>query len=150
MSAIALFEENQVRRAWYHSEEKWHFAIVDGIAILTDSPNPQVFWRIMKKRLKDEGNETVINYNGLKLTDADGKQRMTDLELIFTMLGEASTRGCVPPAAVPMNSKSQTKMNTPRQFSLSAPPSFRCEVPFQSIQFSCYPQTSVISLLPQR
>jgi len=122
MSAIALFEENQVRRAWYHSEEKWHFAIVDGIAILTDSPNPQVYWRVMKKRLKDEGNETVINCNGLKLTDADGKQRMTDLELVCTMPGEASTRGCVPPAAgrdcappaaVPMNSKCQRKMLPP-------------------------------------
>ena len=91
MSAIALFEEKQVRRVWNPSEEKWHFAIVDVIAILTDSPNPQVYWRVMKKRLKDEGNETVTNCNGLKMTAADGKRRMTDLELIFTMLGEAST-----------------------------------------------------------
>ena len=72
-------------------EEKWYFAIVDVIAILTASPNPQVYWRVLKKRLKAEGNETVTNCNGLKMTAADGKQRMTDLELIFTMLGEAST-----------------------------------------------------------
>ena len=79
MSAISLFEEKQVRRAWNASEEKWVFAIVDVIAILTDSPNPQVYWRVMKKRLADEGNETVTNCNGLKMTAADGKQRMTDV-----------------------------------------------------------------------
>ena len=79
MSAISIFEEKQVRRAWDSIEEKWVFAIVDVIAILTDSPNPQVYWRVMKKRLMDEGNETVTNCNGLKMTAADGKQRMTDV-----------------------------------------------------------------------
>lgn len=79
MSAISIFEEKQVRRAWDSTEEKWFFAIVDVIAILTDSPNPQVYWRVMKKRLMDEGNETVTNCNGLKMTAADGKQRMTDV-----------------------------------------------------------------------
>ncbi len=79
MSAISLFEEKQVRRAWNAAEEKWVFAIVDVIAILTDSPNPQVYWRVLKKRLTDEGNETVTNCNGLKMTAADGKQRMTDV-----------------------------------------------------------------------
>ncbi len=72
MSAITLFEEKQVRRAWNAAEEKWYFAIVDVIAILTNSPNPQVYWRVMKKRLLDEGNETVTNCHGLKMTDADG------------------------------------------------------------------------------
>ncbi len=79
MSAISLFDGKQVRRAWNASEEKWLFAIVDVIAILTDSPNPQVYWRVMKKRLTDEGNETVTNCNGLKMTAADGKQRLTDV-----------------------------------------------------------------------
>ncbi len=79
MSAISLFEEKQVRRAWNAAEEKWYFSIVDVIAILTDSPNPQVYWRVMKKRLIAEGNETVTNCNGLKMTAADGKQRMTDV-----------------------------------------------------------------------
>jgi hypothetical protein len=79
MSSISLFEEKQVRRAWNADEEKWVFSIVDVIAILTDSPNPQVYWRVMKKRLKDEGNETVTNCNGLKMTAADGKQRVTDV-----------------------------------------------------------------------
>lgn len=79
MPSITLFEEKQVRRAWNSSEEKWQFAIVDIIAILTDSPNPQVYWRVLKKRLKAEGNETVTNCNGLKMTAADGKLRMTDV-----------------------------------------------------------------------
>ena len=78
MSQISLFEEKQVRRAWNAKDEQWVFAIVDVIAVLTDSPNPQVYWRVLKKRLKDEGNETVTNCNALKMTAADGKQRMTD------------------------------------------------------------------------
>jgi DNA-damage-inducible protein D len=79
MSAIILFEEKQVRRAWNEAEEKWYFAIVDVIAALTGSPNPQVYWRVMKKRLLAEGNQTVTNCNALKMTAADGKQRMTDV-----------------------------------------------------------------------
>lgn len=67
MSAISIFEEKQV------------FAIVDVIAILTANPNPQVYWRVLKKRLTAEGNETVTNCHGLKMTADDGKQRMTDV-----------------------------------------------------------------------
>jgi methylphosphotriester-DNA--protein-cysteine methyltransferase len=79
MSNIILFEEKHVRRAWDKGAEKWLFAIVDVIAILTCSPNPQVYWRVMKKRLRDEGNQTVTNCNALKMTAADGKQRLTDV-----------------------------------------------------------------------
>lgn len=55
------------------------FSVVDVVAVLTDSPNPQTYWRVMKKRLKDEGNETVTNCNALKMTAADGKKRLTDV-----------------------------------------------------------------------
>ena len=79
MSAITLFEEKQVRRSWNATDNKWYFAIVDVIAILTDSSNPQVYWRVLKKRLTQEGNESVTNCNGLKMTAADGKQRQTDV-----------------------------------------------------------------------
>ena len=79
MSAIIIFEEKQVRRAWNEAEGKWYFAIVDVIAVLTDSHNPQVYWRVMKKRLTDEGSETVTKCNALKMTAADGKQRLTDV-----------------------------------------------------------------------
>ena len=57
----------------------WYFSIVDVVAVLTDSPNPQTYWRVLKKRLKDEGNETVTSCNALKMTAADGKRRLTDV-----------------------------------------------------------------------
>jgi hypothetical protein len=78
-TAIKLFEHRQVRTQWDEEKQKWFFAIVDVIAILTDSQNPQVYWRVMKKRLFDEGNETVTNCNGLKMTAPDGKMRLTDV-----------------------------------------------------------------------
>lgn len=77
--AIKLFEEKKVRTAWDGDQEKWYFSIVDAVAILTDSPNPQVYWRVLKKRLIAEGNETVTNCNGLKMVAPDGKKRMTDV-----------------------------------------------------------------------
>lgn len=78
-TAIKLFEEKKVRTHWDEEEQQWYFAIVDVISILTASPNPQVYWRVLKKRLKDEGNETVTNCNGLKMPAPDGKMRMTDV-----------------------------------------------------------------------
>lgn len=142
MNNLVLFEEKQVRRVWNEANQKWYFAIVDVVAVLTDSVNPGAYWRKLKERLKKEGNETVTDCHAFKMTAADGKQRltdewqkrgvkeqleyailtaeiskatfgmtpteyrdykalnhtgdnlrdhMTDLELIFTMLGEAST-----------------------------------------------------------
>ena len=79
MSNIKLFESKQVRSQWNEQEQKWYFAIVDVIEILTNSPNPQVYWRVLKKRLLDEGNETVTNCNALKMQAADGKMRLTDV-----------------------------------------------------------------------
>ena len=76
---IQLFENQPIRAAWDTEQEEWYFSIVDVIRVLTDSPNPQTYWRVMKKRLKDEGNETVTNCNGLKMVAADGKRRMTDV-----------------------------------------------------------------------
>lgn len=78
-SIIVLIEEKQVRRAWDQAADKWYFAIVDVIAVLTDSANPAVYWRVLKKRLSDEGSETVTKCNALKMTAADGKQRLTDV-----------------------------------------------------------------------
>jgi len=78
-SKIKIFEQTQVRTHWDEEQEKWYFAIVDVIAILTDSNNPQVYWRVLKKRLIAEGNETVSNCNGLKMHAPDGKMRMTDV-----------------------------------------------------------------------
>jgi hypothetical protein len=87
--AIQLFEEKRVRTVWDTGQEKWYFSIVDVIEVLTESPNPQVYWRVLKKRLKDEGNETVTNCNGLKMLAPDGKMRLTDVadtEQLFRLI----------------------------------------------------------------
>jgi len=86
---IKIFDDKQVRTFWDSEQEKWFVAIVDVIALLTESPNPQVYWRVMKKRLLDEGNETVTKCNGLKMLAADGKMRMTDVadtEQLFRLI----------------------------------------------------------------
>lgn len=76
---IQLFHQQKIRSHWDAEQEKWYFSIVDVVAVLTDSDNPQVYWRVLKKRLSDEGNETVTNCNALKMEAADGKMRMTDV-----------------------------------------------------------------------
>ena len=78
-SSIQLFDDQKIRTAWDAEKEEWYFAIVDVIAVLTDSADPQNYWRVLKKRLKDEGNETITNCNGLKMTAPDGKKRKTDV-----------------------------------------------------------------------
>ena len=75
---IKIFENKRVRTAWNADQEEWYFAVVDVVEILTDSPNPQTYWRVLKKRLKDEGNETVTSCNVLKMLAKDGKSRLTD------------------------------------------------------------------------
>ena len=77
--ALQLFEQRKVRTVWDDQEEKWYFAIVDVVAVLTDSTNPQTYWRVLKNRLSKEGNETVTNCNAFKLRAADGKMRLTDV-----------------------------------------------------------------------
>ena len=74
-----LFEDRKIRTVWDDKEEKWYFSIVDVVAVLTDSENPQTYWRVLKNRLKKEGNQTVTNCNGLKLRAADGKMILTDV-----------------------------------------------------------------------
>jgi hypothetical protein len=88
-AAVKLFEQKNVRSVWDDSEEKWYFSIVDVMSVLTDSQNPQVYWRVLKKRLLSEGNQTVTNCNGLKMIAADGKMRMTDVadtEQLFRLI----------------------------------------------------------------
>lgn len=76
---IKLFDEKIVRTVWDDKEEKWYFSIVDVVEILTDSKDPQAYWRKLKQRLKKEGNETVTNCHSLKMRASDGKMRMTDV-----------------------------------------------------------------------
>ena len=84
-----LFEDRKIRTVWDDKEEKWYFSIVDVVAVLTDSENPQTYWRVLKNRLKKEGNQTVTNCNALKLRAADGKMRLTDIadtEQLFRLI----------------------------------------------------------------
>ena len=77
--AIKIFEEKKVRTVWDDETEEWFFSVVDVVAILTDSPNPSNYWKVLKHRLRKEGNESVTNCNQLKLKASDGKYYNTDV-----------------------------------------------------------------------
>lgn len=86
---IRQYERQVIRSLWDEAQEKWYFSIVDVIAVLTESANPTTYWRVLKKRLKDEGNESVTNCNALKMRAADGKMRQTDVadtEQLFRLI----------------------------------------------------------------
>ena len=97
--SIQLFEEKKVRTFWDEKQEKWYFSIVDAIAILTDSLDPAAYWRKLKQRLKQEGNETVTNCHGLKMRAADGKMRLTDVadtEQLFRLIQSVPSQKAEP------------------------------------------------------
>ncbi|MDR6966300.1 hypothetical protein J2X31_000293 [Flavobacterium arsenatis] len=88
-NAIQLFEDKKVRTVWDTEQEKWFISIIDVIAVLTDSVDPNAYWRKLKQRLKREGNETVTNCHGLKMQASDGKMRLTDVpdtEQLFRLI----------------------------------------------------------------
>ena len=76
---LQLFEEQSVRTHWDEEQEKWFFSVVDVVAILSESIDPQSYWRKLKQRLRVEGNETVTNCHGFKMLAKDGKMRLTDV-----------------------------------------------------------------------
>ena len=78
-TSIKLFEDYKVRTSWDNEKELWYFSVIDIVAILTESKDPRTYWKVLKNRLKSEGNETVTNCNQLKLVAHDGKMRMTDV-----------------------------------------------------------------------
>lgn len=97
--SIQLFEEKKVRTFWDEKQEKWYFSIVDAIAILTDSIDPAAYWRKLKQRLKQEGNETVTNCHGLKMRAADDKMRLTDVadtEQLFRLIQSVPSQKAEP------------------------------------------------------
>lgn len=76
---IQLFENQPIRTAWDEELEEWYFSIIDVVAVLTESKDANAYWRKLKQRLIQEGNETVTNCHALKMKAADGKKRMTDV-----------------------------------------------------------------------
>lgn len=88
-TAIKLFNEKQIRTHWDDEQEKWYFSIVDVVGVLTDSLNPNNYWKVLKHRLAKEGSELVTNCNQLKMISADGKYYKTDVadtEQLFRLI----------------------------------------------------------------
>ena len=77
--SLQLFEDQPIRTAWDEEKEEWYFSVVDVVGILSESKDPPAYWRKLKQRLKEEGNETVTNCHALKMKAADGKRRLTDV-----------------------------------------------------------------------
>jgi hypothetical protein len=87
--AIQIFEDKKVRTLWDVEQEKWYISIVDAVGILTDSPNPNNYWKVLKNRLKKEGSQLVTSCNQLKMQSADGKYYKTDVadtEQLFRLI----------------------------------------------------------------
>ena len=88
-TSIKLFENKKVRSVWNTEEEKWYISVVDVVGVLTDSPNPNNYWKVLKNRLKKEGSELVTICNQLKLQSSDGKFYKTDVanvEQLFRLI----------------------------------------------------------------
>ncbi|HPJ46698.1 MAG TPA: Bro-N domain-containing protein, partial [Tenuifilaceae bacterium] len=88
-TAIKLFNDKQIRTIWDDEQEKWYFSIVDVVGILTESPNPNNYWKVLKHRLSKEGSELVTNCNQLKMQSSDGKFYKTDVadtEQLFRLI----------------------------------------------------------------
>ncbi len=94
-----IFNNETIRTVWDKEDEKYYISVVDIVGVLSESENPQVYWRVMKKRLKDEGNETVTNCNALKLKAHDGKYRLTDvvdIEGMFRIIESIPSKNAEP------------------------------------------------------
>jgi ABC-type Fe3+ transport system substrate-binding protein len=88
-TAIKLFNEKQIRTIWDDEQEKWFFSIVDVVGVLTESPNPNNYWKVLKHRLSKEGSQLVTNCNQLKMPSSDGKYYKTDVadtEQLFRLI----------------------------------------------------------------
>ncbi len=94
-----IFNNEEIRTVWDKDEEKYYISVVDIVRVLSKSSNQQTYWRVMKKRLKDEGNQTVTICNGLKLKAQDGKYRLTDvvdIEGMFRIIESIPSKNAEP------------------------------------------------------
>jgi len=94
---MVVFQDKKIRRIWHKDE--WYFSVVDIIAVLTESTNPTAYWRKLKQRLRDEGNETVTDCHALKMPATDGKMRLTDVgntEQIFRLIQSIPSKRAEP------------------------------------------------------
>jgi len=80
-SAIAIFEGYKIRRHYDEENEVWYFSVIDILHVLLQNSDYQTtrnYWKVLKNRLKKEGNQTVTNCNRLRMRAEDGKMRITD------------------------------------------------------------------------
>ena len=97
--AIQLFEGKKVRIVWDAEQGKYYFSVVDIVQVLTESADARTYWKVLKNRLKKEGNESVTNCNQLKLPSSDGKKYMTDvadLQGIFRIIQSIPSKKAEP------------------------------------------------------
>ena len=74
-----IFNNETIRTIWDKEKEKYYISVVDIVGVISESDNPRKYWNKLKQRLKEEGNQTVTNYNQLKLKSKDGKYYNTDV-----------------------------------------------------------------------
>ncbi len=85
---IAIFEGKKIRRVWDEKKELWYFSVIDIVRVLTEQTDFQLarnYWKVLKNRLKNEGNKTVTKCNRLKMKAEDGKLRETDVADVETL-----------------------------------------------------------------
>lgn len=94
-----LFNNETIRTVWDKDKEKYYISVVDVVGILSGSENPRNYWKVLKYRLKKEGNESVTNCNQLKLKSSDGKYYNTDvvdIEGMFRIIESVPSKNAEP------------------------------------------------------
>ena len=94
-----IFNNETIRTVWDKEEEKYYISIVDLVGVLSESENPRNYWKVLKHRLKREGNESVTNCNQLKLKASDGKYYstdVTDIEGMFRIIEAIPSKNAEP------------------------------------------------------
>ena len=94
-----IFNNETIRTVWDKEDEKYYISIVDIVGVLSESTNPRNYWKVLKHRLKEEGNESVTNCNQLKLKSSDGKYYNTDvvdIENMFRLIESIPSKNAEP------------------------------------------------------
>ena len=118
-NSIQLFDSKRIRTQWDAEKEKWYFSVVDIVEVLTGSSDASAYWRKLKQRLKEEGNETVTNCHALKMRASDGKNRLTDVadqEQMFRLIQSIPSQKAEPIKRWIAQVASLSKKNNPTGF----------------------------------
>ena len=80
--SIRFFDDREVRAVWDEAGAKWWFSVLDIVGVLNaqdDYAKNRNYWKYLKTKLRNEGNEVVSGTNQLKMLAPDGKRRLTDV-----------------------------------------------------------------------